>query len=165
MDNTDEVDCVISTQWQSRAQKDISSVLGVAQNKVHVRTKRLGGAFGGKETSNVIPAVAAAVAAVKFNRPVRIVLERDEDMLHTGTRHPSQFHYKIGFNKDGKVIAYQGIQDFTAPYRRLLEGMRMLEGIDGRTEMVMDIDQVVNSIMENLHYSIVQDYKLTTLSY
>ena len=58
-----------------------------------------------------------------------------------------------------------GIQDFTAPYRRLLEGMRMLEGIDGRTEMVMDIDQVVNSIMENLHYSIVQDYKLTTLSY
>ena len=107
MDNTDEVDCVISTQWQSRVQKDISSVLGVAQNKVHVRTKRLGGAFGGKETSNVIPAVAAAVAAVKFNRPVRIVLERDEDMLHTGTRHPSQFHYKIGFNKDGKVIAYQ----------------------------------------------------------
>ena len=107
MDNTDEVDCVISTQWQSRAQKDIASVLGVAQNKVHVRTKRLGGAFGGKETSNVIPAVAAAVAAVKFNRPVRIVLERDEYMLHTGTRHPSQFHYKIGFNKDGKVIAYQ----------------------------------------------------------
>ena len=61
--------------------------------------------------------------------------------------------------------SYKGIQDFTAPYRRLLEGMRMLEGIDGRTEMVMDIDQVVNSIMENLHYSIVQDYKLTTLSY
>ena len=107
IDNTDEVECVISTQWQSRAQKDIASVLGVAQNKVHIKTKRLGGAFGGKETSNVIPAVAAAVAAVKFNRPIRIALERDEDMLHTGTRHPSQFHYKIGFNKDGKVISYK----------------------------------------------------------
>ena len=35
-----------------------------------------------------------------------------------------------------------GIPDFTTPYRRWLEGMRMLEGIDTRTEMVMDVDQV-----------------------
>ena len=41
-----------------------------------------------------------------------------------------------------------GIQDFTAPYRRWLEGMRMLEGIDARTETVMDVDQVVR---ENLN--------------
>ena len=35
-----------------------------------------------------------------------------------------------------------GIPDFTTPYRRWLEGMRTLEGIDTRTEMAMDIDQV-----------------------
>ena len=107
MDNSREVDVVCSTQWQSQLQKDIAVVLGVAQNKVHVRTKRLGGGFGGKETGGHVGAACCAVAAVKFNRPVRIALERDEDMLHTGTRHPSQFHYKIGFNKDGKVISYK----------------------------------------------------------
>ena len=114
MDNSREVDVVCSTQWQSQLQKDIAVVLGVAQNKVHVRTKRLGGGFGGKETGGNVGAACCAVAAVKFNRPVRIALERDEDMLHTGTRHPSQFHYKIGFNKDGKVISYKSkSQKFT----------------------------------------------------
>ena len=120
MDNSREVDVVCSTQWQSQLQKDIAVVLGVAQNKVHVRTKRLGGGFGGKETGGNVGAACCAVAAVKFNRPVRIALERDEDMLHTGTRHPSQFHYKIGFNKDGKVISYKSkflSSTFCHPYR------------------------------------------------
>ena len=107
MDNSREVDVISSTQWQSQLQKDLAVVLGVAQNKVHVRTKRLGGGFGGKETGGHVGAACCAVAAVKFNRPVRIALERDEDMMHTGTRHPSQFKYKIGFNKDGKVISYK----------------------------------------------------------
>ena len=107
MDNSREVDVISSTQWQSQLQKDLAIVLGVAQNKVHVRTKRLGGGFGGKETGGHVGAACCAVAAVKFNRPVRIALERDEDMMHTGTRHPSQFKYKIGFNKDGKVISYK----------------------------------------------------------
>ena len=47
-----------------------------------------------------------------------------------------------------KTVLVKGIRDFTAPYRRWLEGMRMLEGIDARTETVMDVDQVVR---ENLN--------------
>ena len=88
-------------------QANVAKALGTSQHKVHARTKRLGGAFGGKETDATWPAVITAVAAVKFNRTVRFVLERDEDMAATGTRHPSQFHYKVGFNKDGKIIAYK----------------------------------------------------------
>ena len=40
-----------------------------------------------------------------MRRPVRCMLDRDEDMLMSGTRHPFLARYKFGFNKDGKIIA------------------------------------------------------------
>ena len=40
-----------------------------------------------------------------------------------------------------KSLSIYGIHDFTAPSGRWLEGLRMIEGIDARTEMVMDLDQ------------------------
>lgn len=49
----------------------------------------------------------AAFAAYKLRRPVRISLDRDEDMMITGTRHPFYYTYKVGFNKDGKINALE----------------------------------------------------------
>lgn len=48
------------------------------------------------------PCVAAAVAAVKLNRPVRINIERDIDMSYTGQRHPFKAKYTVGFTSKGK---------------------------------------------------------------
>lgn len=31
------------------------------------------------------------------------MLDRDEDMMLSGTRHPFLFKYKVGFNKDGSI--------------------------------------------------------------
>ena len=50
-------------------------------------------------------AMAAAVAARKLGRPVRVMLDRDEDMLMTGHRNPFMAKYKVGFNKDGIIKA------------------------------------------------------------
>ena len=47
--------------------------------------KRMGGGFGGKETRTVFVAASCAVAAKKLGRPVRMTLDRDEDMSITGT--------------------------------------------------------------------------------
>ena len=44
-----------------------------------------------------------ATAAVKFNQPVRCMLDRDEDMIHSGTRHPFLAKYKVGFNGNGRI--------------------------------------------------------------
>ena len=107
IDNTEEIVVQSSSQWLSYIQKNCAKALGIRDHKVHSTTKRLGGAFGGKETDATWPAAITAVAAVKYNRPMRMVLERDEDMAATGTRHPSQFHYKVGFNKDGNIISYK----------------------------------------------------------
>ncbi|KAK7505488.1 hypothetical protein BaRGS_00003233, partial [Batillaria attramentaria] len=65
-----------------------------------------GGGFGGKQSRSGMVALPVAVAAVKHQRPVRCALERDEDMMMTGTRHPFLEKYKIGFSSDGKILAY-----------------------------------------------------------
>ena len=47
--------------------------------EVTVICRRIGGAFGGKASRSMPVAAAAAVAAVKLGRPVRLVLNRNED--------------------------------------------------------------------------------------
>nr|KAG5712865.1 hypothetical protein BaRGS_007462 [Batillaria attramentaria] len=84
----------------------IAGVLGVQCNKVKTTVKRLGGGFGGKESRSAVVALPVAVAAVKHKSPVRCALERDEDMMMSGTRHPFLGKYKIGFSSDGKILAY-----------------------------------------------------------
>ena len=86
-------------------QSYVAKVTGVAANKVVSRVKRLGGGFGGKETRSVQLACICAVAAKKTKRPVRCMLNRDEDMMTSGQRHPFLARWKVGVNKDGKLQA------------------------------------------------------------
>lgn len=69
------------------------------------RVKRLGGGFGGKETRSVQLAAICAVAAKKTKKAVRCMLNRDEDMLMSGQRHPFLAHWKVGVNNDGMLVA------------------------------------------------------------
>lgn len=55
----------------------------------------MGGGFGGKESRAPIIALPAALAAHRLQRPIRCMLDRDEDMMITGTRHPFLGHYKV----------------------------------------------------------------------
>ncbi|XP_071799961.1 xanthine dehydrogenase/oxidase-like [Asterias amurensis] len=102
-----EVEVISSTQALKATQSIVATALGVRENKVVSRVKRLGGGFGGKESRCCITAAVCAVAARKVNRPVRMMLDRDEDMCTTGTRHPFMGRYKVGFNDDGKIRALQ----------------------------------------------------------
>lgn len=65
----------------------------------------MGGAFGGKETRSIQLAGICATAARKANRPVRCMLNRDEDILTSGQRHPFLARWKVAVNKDGKLQA------------------------------------------------------------
>ncbi|KAH7109448.1 xanthine dehydrogenase/oxidase [Dendryphion nanum] len=96
-----------STQNTMETQEFVSQVLGVSSNRVNARVKRMGGAFGGKESRSVPFACYVAIAAKKENRPVRIMLNRDEDMLLSGQRHPVQARWKVGVMEDGKLVALE----------------------------------------------------------
>uniref|UniRef100_A0A4W4EGL9 xanthine dehydrogenase n=1 Tax=Electrophorus electricus TaxID=8005 RepID=A0A4W4EGL9_ELEEL len=100
-----EVKVYLSTQHPTCAQMSVAETLGIPANRVSCHVKRVGGAFGGKITKASILACITAVAAWKTERPVRCVLERGEDMLITGGRHPVLGKYKVGFMNDGKIIA------------------------------------------------------------
>ena len=88
-------------------QEFVSQVCGVPSNRVNARVKRMGGAFGGKESRSVQLACLLAVAAKKTWRPVRCMLNRDEDMMTTGQRHPIKARWKVGTTADGTLIALE----------------------------------------------------------
>ena len=100
-----EIEVFASTQNPTKTQMKVASVLGVTANKVVARTKRMGGGFGGKETRSIFVSAAAAVAAVKLNRPVRMMLDRDVDFALSGTRHAFRGDYRIGFDDRGVLQA------------------------------------------------------------
>lgn len=88
-------------------QQLVSRLLDIPLNKVIVKVKRIGGAFGGKETKCALLVLPAAFAAHRLQRPVRIMLDRDEDIAMTGGRHPFYFKYKTAFDSNGKILALE----------------------------------------------------------
>jgi xanthine dehydrogenase large subunit len=95
-----------STQHPSEVQHLIASVLGRPHNAVTVEVRRMGGGFGGKETQAAPFACMAALLAHHTRRPVKLRLDRDDDMLLTGKRHDFLIDYDVGFDDDGRI---QGI--------------------------------------------------------
>lgn len=75
----------------------MSHVLGLPMSKVVCKTKRIGGGFGGKETRSAVIAAAASVPSYMLNRPVKLTLDRDTDMLVSGQRHSFLGKYKVHF--------------------------------------------------------------------
>nr|H9TB17.2 RecName: Full=Aldehyde oxidase 1; AltName: Full=Azaheterocycle hydroxylase 1 [Cavia porcellus] len=100
-----EIDLYVSTQFPTYIQEIVASTLKLPVNKVMCHVRRVGGAFGGKVGKTAILAAITAFAALKHCRAVRCILERGEDMLITGGRHPYLGKYKVGFRNNGQVVA------------------------------------------------------------
>jgi xanthine dehydrogenase/oxidase len=96
-----------STQYFTSVQTEVAKVLEIPMSRVVAKVKRIGGAFGGKETTSARLAMAAAVGAKKTNRPVRCVMDREVDMINTGKRHPYVGVYKLRVSRDGFFKAYE----------------------------------------------------------
>ena len=103
----DTLRVISATQSPTGVQRIIARVLGLAMSQVAVEVFRLGGAFGGKEDQATAWAVMAALAARKLRQPVKLVLNRSEDMRLTGKRHPYSSDFKIGLDAEGKILAYE----------------------------------------------------------
>ncbi|XP_050220643.1 xanthine dehydrogenase 1-like isoform X2 [Mercurialis annua] len=105
LDSGNEVHMISSTQAPQKHQKYVAHVLGLPMGKVVCKIKRIGGGFGGKETRSAFIAAAACVPSYLLNRPVKITLDRDEDMMITGHRHSFLGKYKVGCTNEGKILA------------------------------------------------------------
>jgi xanthine dehydrogenase large subunit len=98
---------ISSTQSPTAVQRVTARILGVPMHKVEVDVLRLGGAFGGKEDQASAWAALVGLASYNLQKPVKLVLPRQEDLRMTGKRHPYSSDYKIGLNNEGKIIGYE----------------------------------------------------------
>jgi len=95
-----------SAQSPGTFHRHLAEVLGIPMHKVELDIRRLGGGFGGKE-STAVWVVAPAMAAFLLKRPVKLVLERNEDIATTGKRHAYEYDYRLGLDAEGHIQAYE----------------------------------------------------------
>jgi xanthine dehydrogenase large subunit len=93
-----------SNQYPAEAQYKIAHALGLPVTSVVVECRRMGGGFGGKESQASLPACAAALAAARLKRPVKLRLDRDDDMTITGKRHDFRVDWDVGFDATGRIL-------------------------------------------------------------
>ena len=96
-----------STQHPTEVQHLVAKVLGLPDHAVTTEVRRMGGGFGGKETQAAIVACVAALLARRTGRPVKLRLDRDDDMILTGKRHDFLIDYDVGFGADGRIAGIE----------------------------------------------------------
>ena len=97
-----------STQHPTEVQHMTAAALAIPAAMVTVRVRRMGGAFGGKETQGNLFAVVAALAAVRLGRAVKLRPDRDDDMIVTGKRHDFRVRYAVGHDDTGRILSVDG---------------------------------------------------------
>ena len=96
-----------SSQHPSEVQAIIAKMLKLPQAAVTVEVRRMGGAFGGKETQAAQWACLAALGAWVTRRPCKVRLDRDDDMAMTGKRHDFRADYQVAYDDEGHIRGYE----------------------------------------------------------
>jgi xanthine dehydrogenase/oxidase len=99
----DQLAIYSSTQHPAGVQQYAASTLGVSTANIQVHVRRLGGGFGGKQFRPYLLSTAAAVAARKARRPVKLVLTRNQDMATIGKRHPYRSTFAVSHTPEGQL--------------------------------------------------------------
>ena len=93
-----------STQHPDEVQMLVAHATHRPANDITVICRRMGGAFGGKESQAALIACIAALAADKTGRACKLRLDRDDDMIMTGKRHDFVIDYDVGFDDSGLIL-------------------------------------------------------------
>ncbi|MEK6555437.1 MAG: molybdopterin cofactor-binding domain-containing protein, partial [Bdellovibrionota bacterium] len=101
----DQLEIHASSQHPTEVQHLVAHALGLKYHQVVCVVKRMGGAFGGKESQAAPFAAYAALVAHNLKRPARLVLTKDDDMIMTGKRNPFHNIYEAGFDIEGRILA------------------------------------------------------------
>jgi len=91
-----------STQHPSETQQILAKMLNQKSNSIDVLVRRIGGGFGGKET-NFITAAICCLLSHKTKKPIKLRLDRDDDIIITGKRHDFFSDYEVGFDEKGRI--------------------------------------------------------------
>ncbi len=84
---------------------ELHEALGLPEEKLRVKQAAVGGAFGGKEEFPSMLGGYCALPAMKARKPVKIVYDRNQDILFSTKRHPVWVRHRTGLKKDGTITA------------------------------------------------------------
>jgi putative selenate reductase molybdopterin-binding subunit len=105
LDEKDRLVVITSTQVPFHARRIVARVNGLPISRVRVVKPRIGGAFGAKQ--EVVLEDICAALTLRTRRPVKIKLDRDEELYASRTRHPQIIRLKTGVAADGRILARQ----------------------------------------------------------
>ncbi len=105
IDEQGRVTVVVAGQWTHEDQEQIAHALKLPLDQIRVLYPAIGGAFGGREDMSV--QIVLALAALKLNRPVKIIWSREESIIGHHKRHPMHLKATWGARADGKLLAAQ----------------------------------------------------------
>lgn len=107
LDTSGVMNVLNSTQYPFRDRRQLAPILNMPVNMVRVQQQVTGGGFGGKDDLNA--EIPAALLALRTGRPVKVVWSRKESMVSSTKRHPMFIHVKTGCDRDGKLLAMEGV--------------------------------------------------------
>ena len=111
LDHTGRLVVVSSTQIPFHVRRHLSRALDIPSSKIRVIKPRIGGGFGGKQTSCV--EIFSALVTLKTGKPAKIIYDRKETFTCTTSRHAMKLNVKVGADKDGtiRVIDINALSD------------------------------------------------------
>jgi CO/xanthine dehydrogenase Mo-binding subunit len=96
------VDIYVATQWLHVDRDQVAPCLGLEPEEVRIHLAGVGGAFGGREDLSM--QIHGALLALKTNRPVKLVYNRQESFAGHVHRHPAKIWAEHRANRDGKLV-------------------------------------------------------------
>ncbi|NIN67435.1 MAG: molybdopterin-dependent oxidoreductase, partial [Anaerolineae bacterium] len=94
---------LVPTQFPFELQGQLAKVLALPAERIRIQVTSLGGSFGSKIDGTVEPLLALATYC--SGRPVKLTLTREESMKRSTKRHPFVLDYRVGLDKNGKMLA------------------------------------------------------------
>ena len=115
LDPDDRLVIRTSTQIPFHVRRQVAMILQIPLQRIHVIKPRIGGGFGGKQEMLLEDICGALTLATR--RPVKIEYTRKEEFFMARSRHPQVLRMKMGFKKDGTIVASQmGVVASTGAY-------------------------------------------------
>lgn len=94
---------ISSTQIPFHVRRHLARALEMPSSKIRVMKPKLGGGFGGKQTS--VCEIYPAFVTMKTGKPSKIVYTRKETQACSNTRHAMRLKVKIGSDREGNIKA------------------------------------------------------------
>ena len=101
------LDLWVSTQAPYFVRKEVAHMLDLRPEQIRTHPVAVGGGFGAKAKAGCHEVLAAALA-IKAKRPVRLVLDRDEEFAATAVRHAFDVDLATGARRDGTLTHRDG---------------------------------------------------------